>query len=145
VVIVILAISAGVAVIAYDGNDRERTAREARRFAAALEHAAARAQVRGETLGASSSGNGWRFWRRDGAGQWAPVTDDEVLAPHALPSATTLAATAYGGQALDAEAIVPLRPTGRNEPYVFLLTAGEERLTLAADPLNRVAVAPAAP
>ena len=44
----------GVAVVAFDGGDRERAMREARRFAGALEHAAARAQVRAETLGVSA-------------------------------------------------------------------------------------------
>ena len=77
----ILAIAAGVARQSrYDGNDRDRATREARRFAGALEHAALRAQVRAETLGASAEGGGWRFWRRDPErGQWQPVADDEVL------------------------------------------------------------------
>ncbi len=46
----------------------------------------------------------------------------------------------YGGQAIDADAIVPLRPTGRNEPYAFVLQSRDARIVLAADPLNRIAV-----
>jgi type II secretion system protein H len=145
VVIVILAIAASVAVVAFDGNDRERATREGRRFAQALEHAAARAQVRAETLGASAEGGAWRFWRRDGSGQWLAVSDDEVLAPHVLPEGVTLTAITYAGQALDANAIVPLRPTGRNEPFTFALDAKDVHLVLAADPLNRVALTAAAP
>jgi type II secretion system protein H len=141
VVLVILAIAAGVAVVAYDGNDRDRATREARRFAAALEHAAMRAQVRAETLGASAEGEGWRFWRRDpDSGQWQPVADDDVLAAHLLPTAMTVLPLSYAGQPLDAGAIVPLRPTGRNEPYAFLLQAHDARIVLAADPLNRIAL-----
>jgi len=91
VVLVILAIAAGAAAIAYDGNDRDRATREARHFAAALEHAAMRAQVRAETLGASAEGEGWRFWRRDpDSGQWLPVADDDVLAAHLLPNPMTV-------------------------------------------------------
>ena len=48
------------------------------------------------------------------------------------------------GRQLDADAIVPLRPTGRNEPYAFVLQSRDARIVLAADPLNRVAVAAAA-
>ena len=141
VVLVILAIAAGVAVVAYDGNDRDRATREARRFASALEHAAMRAQVRAETLGASADGEGWRFWRRDpDSGQWQPVADDDVLAVHLLPAAMTVIPLTYAGQPLDASAIVPLRPTGRNEPYAFLLQAHDARIVLAADPLNRIAL-----
>jgi len=141
VVIVILAIAAGVAAVAYDGSDRDRATREARRFANALEHAAARAQVRAETLGASADGSGWRFWRRDpDRGRWQPVGDDDVLAAHALPSEMRVTPLTYGGQALDADAIVPLRPTGRNEPYAFVLQSRDARIVLAADPLNRITV-----
>lgn len=140
-VLVVLAIAAGAVVIAYDGNDRDRATREARRFASALEHAALRAQTRAETLGASADGSGWRFWRRDPEnGQWQPVTDDDVLAPHALPTTMTMTPATYGGAQLEASAIVPLRPTGRNEPFTFLLTARDARVVLAADPLNRVAL-----
>jgi len=141
VVLVILAIAAGAAAIAYDGNDRDRATREARRFAAALEHAAMRAQVRAETLGASAEGDGWHFWRRDpDSGQWLGVADDDVLAAHLLPGAMTVTPLTYAGQPLDASAIVPLRPTGRNEPYAFLLQAHDARIVLAADLLNRIAL-----
>ncbi|MFO1396981.1 MAG: prepilin-type N-terminal cleavage/methylation domain-containing protein [Burkholderiales bacterium] len=145
VVVVILAIAASVAVVAFDDGDRDRTAREARRFADALEHAAARAQVRAETLGASADGGAWRFWRRDAAGQWQPVADDDVLAAHALPSGLNATALTYGGVQLEGDAIVPLRPTGRNEPFAFALAGREARLVLTGDPLNRVSIAPVAP
>lgn len=141
VVLVIVAIGAGAAAIAYDGNDRDRATREARRFAGALEHAAMRAQVRAETLGASAEGEGWRFWRRDpDSGRWVPVADDDVLAARRLPNAMTVVPLTYAGQALDATAIVPLRATGRNEPYTFLLQGRDARIVLAADPLNRIAL-----
>ena len=146
VVLAILAIAAGAAVIAYDGSDRDRATREARRFAAAIEHAALRAQVRAETLGASADGSGWRFWRRDAdSGRWQPVSDDDVLAPHAVPATMTVVPASYGGTVLEAGAIVPLRPTGRNEPFTFVLTARDARVVLAADPLNRVALTSAPP
>lgn len=141
VVVAILAIAASVAVLAYDGSDRDRATREARRFAGALEHAAARAQMRAETLGASADGGTWRFWRRDpDSGRWQPIGDDEVLAAHALPPPMTLAPTSYSGRPVDAGVIVPFRPTGRNEPFTFELAARDARLVLAGDPLNRIAV-----
>ena len=141
VVLVILAIAAGAAVYAGSSDDKERATREARRFAGALEHAAMRAQIRAETLGASAEGNGWRFWRRNpDTGAWQPVTDDDVLAPHPLPAPMTLAPATYGGDVLETSAIIPLRPTGRNDPFSFLLAAGDARILLASDPLNRVAL-----
>ncbi|HTQ02116.1 MAG TPA: type II secretion system minor pseudopilin GspH [Casimicrobiaceae bacterium] len=141
VVLAILAIAASLAVLAYNGSDRDRAMREARRFAGALEHAAARAQTHAETLGASADGAAWRFWRRDrDSGRWQPLGDDEVLAAHALPDAMTIVPTSYSGRPVDPGVIVPLRATGRNEPFTFELDARDARLVLAADPLNRVAV-----
>ncbi len=70
--------------------------------------------------------------------------------PEALSSATyrqmrTLVANDARLQQLDARAIVPLRPTGRNEPFSFVLEARDARVVLAADPLNRVALTVAPP
>lgn len=141
VVVVIIALTAGLAVVAYDGNPRSVAIREATRLAGALEHAAQSAQVRAETLGVSADGGHWRFWRRpDGANGWLPVTDDDVLAPHALPPGIAVLPLAYAGQSLGPDAIVPLHASGHNEPYAFTLTARDTRVVLAADPLNRVAV-----
>jgi general secretion pathway protein H len=141
VVVVIIALTAGLAVVAYDGNPRGVAIREATRLAGALEHAAQSAQVRAETLGVSADGGHWQFWRRpDDANAWLPVTDDDVLAPHALPPGLDVLPLAYAGQPLDPDAIVPLHASGHNEPYSFALTARDSRIVLAADPLNRVAV-----
>jgi type II secretion system protein H len=145
VVLAIIAIAAGVAAAAYDGSDRDRAIREARRFAGALEHAAARAQARSETLGASAGDGTWRLWNRDvDSGRWQPLADDDaVLAAHALPSAMSVAPTSFSGREIPADTIVPFRPTGRNEPFTFELASRDARLVLAGDPLNRIAVVPA--
>jgi type II secretion system protein H len=141
VVIVVLGIAAAAASIAYSGDDAGAATREARRFAGAIEHAATRAQVRAETLGVSAESAGWRFWRRDPErGTWQPLADDEVLAPRALPAAMQLRATSFAGAPVAADAILPLRPTGRNDPFAFTLAASTVTVEVAADPLNRVAL-----
>lgn len=141
VVIVVLGIAAAAASIAYSGDDAGTATREARRFAGALEHAAARAQVRAETLGVSAESSGWRFWRRDPErGTWQPLADDDVLAPRTLPAAMQLHAARFAGAPVAADAILPLRPTGRNEPFAFTLAASTVAFEVAADPLNRVAL-----
>jgi type II secretion system protein H len=142
VVLAIIAIAAGVAVVAYDGSDRDRAIREARRFGGALEHAAARAQARSETLGASAYEGTWRFWKRDAdSGRWQPLADDDtVLAAHTLPSPMLLTPTSFSGREVGGDTIVPFRPTGRTEPFTFELRSRDARLVLAGDPLNRIAV-----
>lgn len=141
VVLVVIAIGVTIAAVAFDGGDRDRANREARRFAAALEHAAARAQARAETLGASADESAWRFWRRDDdSGRWQPLDDDGVLASRSLPAAMRVAPTSYAGRSVPPDTIVPFRPTGRNEPFTFELQSRDARLLLEGDPLNRVAV-----
>ena len=141
VVVAIIAIAAGIAVIASAPDDRGLTAREATRLAGALEHASARARLRAESLGVSADGGGWRFWRHAAdSNRWTPVTDDEVLAAHAVPVDFSVVPLSFAGQPLPVDAIVPLRASGRNEPFTFLLRGKSSRIVLSADPLNRVSL-----
>ena len=141
VVVAIIAITAGLASLAMDADDRGSVTREAKRFAGALEHASARAQWRGETLGVSADGDGWRFWQRPPElNRWQPLAEDDVLGAHRLPSGIIVTPLSFAGQRLDASAIVPLRASGRNEPFAFVITGKDARAVLSADPLNRVTV-----
>ena len=141
VVISIVAIAAGIIIGTYDSDDRGVTLREARRFAGALEHASATAQARSETMGVSTEERGWRFWRRPAdAGRWLAVANDDVLAPHLLPADTAVTPLSYAGRSLAADAIVPLRASGRNEPFAFVVSGRTSRIVLWSDPLNRVSL-----
>lgn len=144
VVVAILAIGGGVAAVALSRNDGAALEREARRFAGAVEYAADRAKVRRETLGVSAEGEGWRFWRRAPDGRWSALSDDPVLAPRALPAPLRALARSYAGAPIAPDAIVPLRATGRNEPFDFVFASGGLQAVIGADPLSRVAVSPPA-
>jgi type II secretion system protein H len=146
VVVAIIAIASAAAWLAWRGGDEASLRREANRFAGALEYAAQRAQWRHEDLGVSAVARGWRFWRRDAdRGAWIPLADDDVLAARTLPEGIALTAAAYGGRAVPPDALVPLRASGRNDPATFVLEAGEQRVRVDSDPLNRVTVTEAAP
>ena len=140
VVIVVLGIVAGLGVALVGPDERDVQAREARRFARALEYAAARAQWRNEALAVSADGHVVRYWRRAADDRWTPIADDDVLAAHALPDALDVAALAYGGRAVAANALLPLRASGRNEPLAFALATPRYRTIVALDPLNRAAI-----
>jgi type II secretion system protein H len=141
VVVLVIGIAAGIAVANLEGDDRGRAEREARRLAGALEHAAALAQWQGETLGVSVEGNVYRFWRRGSDDRWKPLDDDAVLAPHALPAEITVTPASYAGAPVPENAVLPFRPSGRNEPYALLLSNSAWTLIVAGDPLNRVQIA----
>jgi type II secretion system protein H len=148
VVIVVIGLAAGFVYARFDTDPRQAVEREARRLAGALEHAAQLAQWQGETLGVSMDGTGYRFWRRfttaDGD-RWQPLEGDDVLSAHAFAAPMVGNASQYAGQPAPANAILPLRASGRNEPYAIEIDSDAWRVTLVADPLNRVAMsAPAA-
>ena len=143
VVLVVIGIAAAITYAQLESDPRQTLQREGRRLAGALEHAALLAQWKNETLGVSANGSAYRFWRRsvDGDGEhWVALSDDDLLTPRALPAPLIAVARAYAGQAVPNDAVLPLVPSGRNEPYVIALAAPEWQLLLTSDPLNRVAL-----
>ncbi|HVN34859.1 MAG TPA: prepilin-type N-terminal cleavage/methylation domain-containing protein [Casimicrobiaceae bacterium] len=140
-VIAVIAIASGLVAVNLEGDDRKGVEREASRLAGALEHAAALAQWRSETLGFSADGPGYRFWRRGADNRWTAVRDEEVLAARTLPAQWSVSSISYSGAPVAGNVIVPFRPSGRNEPYVLALSSPAWTFVVAGDPLNRVQVA----
>ena len=138
VVLVVVGIAAGLIFANLGGDDRRDLEREAKRLAGALEHAAALAQWQSETLGVSTDGHAYRFWRRDANDRWTALAGDDVLAARALPNAITIAPASYAGAPVPPDAILPFRASGRNEPYVLTLASPAGQMVLASDPLGRV-------
>ncbi len=141
IVLIVIGLAAGLVYAHFDRDPRDAVEREGRRLAGALEHAALLAQWKDETLGVSATGNGYRFWRRaTAASAWEALSSDDVLAPRVLPAPLSVIAREYAGAAVAVDAILPLRPSGRNEPSVIEIDSPEWFALLAADPLNRVAL-----
>lgn len=142
VVLVVIGVAAGLVFVNFAAGGSRAPEREAKRLAGALEHAAALAHWSGETLGVSAEGRVYRFWRRSGGDRWIVVADDDVLAPRALTADLTVRVAMYAGAPVAADAILPLRPSGRNEPFAVALASPVGTYTIAADPLNRVQIVP---
>jgi type II secretion system protein H len=145
VVIAVIGIVAGLVVANLGGDGVRDLTREARRFAGALEHAQALAQWQSETLGVSADARGYRFWRKDPADNWIAFTGDDVLAPRTVAPGVRVSAQTYGGAPVAADAILPFRASGRNEPFSFAIGSGAGVVVLAGDPLGRVSFAVAEP
>ena len=141
VVLMIIGLVAGIVVLNIGGDEHRTAEREAKRLAGALEHAAASAQWRAETLGVSADGASYRFWRRGPDDRWSAVADDDVLAPRVLPDGVSVTPVAFAGAPVPPDVILPFRASGRNEPYALVVTSSTWSLEVAADPLNRVHIA----
>lgn len=141
VVLLVIGLAAGLTYVRFDNDPRQALEREGRRMAAALEHAALLAQWQDETLGVSAAGSTYRFWRRPaGATSWDAMSGDDVLLPRTLPAPLAVTTREYAGLPVAPNAILPLRASGRNEPYLIQIASPEWFALLAADPLNRVAL-----
>ena len=141
VVLIVIGLAAGLAYAHFDADTKRTVELESRRLAGALEHAAQFAQWKDETVGVSASGNTYRFWRQPaGSSTWQPMSADDVLEPRVLPTPLAVSAREYAGLPVATDAILPLRASGRNEPYVIQISSPEWFTLLAADPLNRVAL-----
>ena len=144
VVLLVIGLAAGLAYARIEADPRQSLEREARRFAGALEHAALLAQWKNQTLGVSAADGAYRFWRRDlsdaDGPRWVALSDDDVLSPRALPAPLTATTQRYAGAPVPGDAVLPLLPSGRNEPYVIALVSPQWQILLASDPLNRVAI-----
>lgn len=143
VVIVVIGIAAAlIYAIPGDGGYRD-VEREAKRLAGALEHAQATAQWQSETLGVSAEGTGYRFWRRDSEQRWIAMTDDDVLAPRALPTPMTVNVQTYSGTPVPPDTVIPFRASGRNEPFTLSLAGSGHTIVVSGDPIGRVRFASA--
>lgn len=138
VVLLLLGITASLVTLRIERDQRRELQREATRFAASLEQAIAIAQYQAVTLGVSAQGSSYRFWRRDGDGQWHVLTSNETLAPHDLPEGFAARPLHYAGASVAPDAILPLRASGRNEPYDLVIATRDWLASVRADPLNRV-------
>lgn len=145
VVVVVIGIVATLVSVNLGGDSARDLGREAKRLAGALEHAQALAQWQSETLGVSADGRGYRFWRRDDSDRWTALTGDDVLAPRTLAAGMTLAPYRYAGAPVAPDAILPFRPSGRNEPYTLALGSAAGTAMVAADPIGRVSYTVAGP
>lgn len=141
VALAIVAIASAAAWLAWRGAGDASLRREAVRFAGAIEHAAERAQWRREELALSAGPDGWRFWHR-GADrrEWVPLIGDDLLAERRLPDGVAFASVRVAGRDVAPGTVVPFRANGRNDPSSFVLAAGDARVQVSVDPLNRVAV-----
>ena len=140
VVVIVIGIAGAIALGVLVRDDRASLVRESRHFAGALEYLALRAQSRGETLGVTAQGRMLRYWKRNDDSGWTPLLDDDVLAVQVLPENLAAAPLAYAGQPLPPDALIPVRASGRNEPFAIVLRARGAQTVVSLDPLNRVAI-----
>jgi general secretion pathway protein H len=140
VTLVVIGIAIALVSLTYGHDSAAEIRHEADRLRSALEHATEVAQWRRVPIVWQADGPTYRFLHQVADGRWEAETD-EVLAAHALPAGVRLSAIGPAGSAI--APLVTLRASGRNDPYTLLLESTAGSWVVRADPLNRVALAPA--
>ncbi len=91
VVLLIMAVVAGLVTAIARPDDRAVLRVEAERLARLLDMATEESRLSGKSIAWTSDGRGYRFWRyRDGAG-WSEIRDTDVLRERILPPAMAIA------------------------------------------------------
>ncbi len=142
-----IGLASALAYARFQSDPRAELERESRRLGGAIEHAALLAQWQNQTLGLSAGGSSYRFWRRDdvSGNDWVALAGDDLLSARAMPESLNAVLLSYAAQRVPADAIVPLRASGRNEPFVIELASAEWHVLLVSDPINRITVSPPSP
>jgi general secretion pathway protein H len=158
VVLVIIAVMAGLLVLSFKDNPAQRLRREANDLAALLNAAADEAVLHSIELGLAIDNEGYRFVYFDGEKkQWLAMTE-KVLAPHKFADALTVA-VALDGEHIDEQALqrihalsersedTALRPTllllssGEVTPFTLTLSNGDElKVVVSGDGFNPIVV-----
>jgi type II secretion system protein H len=145
IVLVILAVAAGMVTLNLTRDDRGSLVRAARDLSGDIEYAADRARYRHELLGLAElpDGKGWQFLviSTDGGKAVTSVPrDDPNLAPTTLPDGMTYRSVSYAGAPTEKGTILPILPSGRFEPFTVELKLEDWSIQVSIDPLGRVAM-----
>lgn len=121
VVLVVAAIMLSVVTLNLMPTAQSVLRDESQRLAFLLENSAMSAQAGGQPLAWSGSGNNYRFWKQNKAGEWERIDHDNLLHPRSLPETVRIGEVSFNGRGIEPGALILLSPA---------LSAKDFRVTL---------------
>jgi general secretion pathway protein H len=140
VVLLIMGLTVGLVTAIVRPDDRQLLRMEADRLAQLLDLASSEAQVAGTSIGWTSDGKSYRFWRVSDAGDWYEIRDAGTLRPRSLPTGMQISGLSVesmrqpGTMRLEFGAYVP------SPAFAIELTFGNERCAVTGSPIGQVRV-----
>lgn len=138
VVVLLIAVTASMAVVALAPDDRGRLRDEAARLAMSFQHAQDEAVMTGRTIAWRGTADGYEYLRRGPDRTWVPVDADAAFRAHRFPAPVRLDDVELGGAKLGPEALVVLSPTAVAPDVRFLLASRDDGLAVEAGSAVRV-------
>lgn len=121
-------------------DDRARLRVEGDRLAQLLRLAATQARTTGQTLGWSSDGTGYRFWRVSDGGAWSEIHRDDLLRRRRLPRGMSIAAFEVEGAQAQRGMRLEFPPYGVTPAFRIEMALGRQRVSVAGSPVGDVRV-----
>ena len=119
VVVLIMGLLLGLASAIVGPDDRTRLHLEAERLARLLDIAATESRITGKTIGWTTDGSGYRFWRVRFDSGWTEMLDSDELRARTLPPGMTISALRSENLRPQAAADMRLEFTPRSAAFPF--------------------------
>lgn len=144
VVLLIMGLFVGLVATIARPDERALLRLEADRLAQLLELASAQSRLTGQTIGWSSDGAGYRFWRVMDDGGWAEIGGGDELRARALPPGMSLHDLRIETMPSRGSMRLMFTPSGLAPAFTLEMSLGDARYTLAASPVGELRVLPGA-
>jgi len=140
VVLVIMGLTVGLVSAVVRPDDRALLGIEADRLAQLLDLAATEARLTGRSIGWTSDGRGYRFWRVSADGNWYEVRDSNTLRRRTLPRGMRISSLRVEMMPPQAGMRLQFGAYGPTPGFSIEMSLGDERYTVVGSPVGEVRV-----
>jgi general secretion pathway protein H len=142
VVLLIMGLFVGLVSAIARPDERGLLHVEAERLAQLLDLAAQESRLTGKSIGWTSDGPGYRFWRlREDTG-WSEIRDNDTLRARALPQGMTISGLRVENMRGQGAMRLEFTPYGPTLSYTIEISLGAERYFVAGSPVGDVRALP---
>lgn len=142
VVLVIMGLMVGLLSAVIRPDDRALLRVEADRLAQLLDLAASEGRLSGNSIAWTADGPGYRFWRRNGDGEWSELRDNDLLRARVLPSAMRVSSLEIENMPVRKGMRLQFGPDDPTQSFSIQLVLGTARYAVVASPIGELSVVP---
>ncbi len=136
VVMSIMGLFIGLVAAIVRPDDRARLRVEAERLAQLFDLAAAQSRLTGRSIGWTSDGAGYRFWRISDDGAWAEIGAGDPLRARTLPDGISISNLRIETMPVRGDMRLVFAPGDFTPAFTLDMALGAARDTLAASPVG---------
>lgn len=144
VVMLIMGLFIGLVAAIVRPDDRARLRVEAERLAQLFDLASAQSRLTGRSVGWSSDGTNYRFWRVEDDGTWAEIGAGDPLRARTLPDGMSISNLRIEAMPAQGAMRLVFAPDDFAPAFTLEMSLGTARYTLAASPVGVLKVLPGA-